>query len=142
MERLKFKYKLIDNCPNDGVEEGENGYYYRITKIEPPVEEDFKPTYWLGYFLSQREKFEEQCNHYKLCMSQGISVLKIENDAVHMAKSFKKMNAKAIYKGFLSNEMGVLQKTPTGNAESHHTFYIYKGYDELSIFEEKVWRNV
>lgn len=74
----------------------------------------------------------------KLCMSQGLSLLKDKTDAVQAAKRYKNMDAKAICIGYLDNSKGVLQKTPTNNWISHHTFYAYKDINELSLFTIEV----
>lgn len=136
--RLDFKYKLISNCPLKNINKGESGYYYRIIRNKTLKEEDFLPSYWLCFFKEQKMKLEKDNNSDELCKSQGISLLMDEVDAIGVAKRYKKMQAKAICKGYLDNKKGVLQKTPSDDWTSHHTLYVYKGIKELDFFKIEV----
>ena len=132
-----FKYELITDCPLNNKVNGESGDYYRLIRNEAPKDEDFLPNYWKDFFQVQKSEMESKKETDKLCRSQGLSLLKCKADAENTAKKFKKMNAKAICKGYLDNSKGVLQKTPP-DFTSHHTFYAYKDINELSIFEIEV----
>ena len=129
-----FKYELITDCPLDNKDNGESGNYYRIIRNETPKDEDFLPHYWQDSFKKRISNMKKN----ELCMSQGLSLLKDKADAENMAKRYKKMNAKAICKGYLDNKKGVLQKTPSNDWTSHHTFYAYKGINEPGLFKIEV----
>lgn len=129
-----FKYELIIDCPLNNKDNGKSGNYYRIIRNEIPKDEDFLPNYWLPFFKEKRSKMEKN----ELCMSQGLSLLGDKADAENIAKKFKKMNAKAICRGYLDNSKGILQKTPSDDWTSHHTFYAYKGINELDLFKIEV----
>lgn len=132
-----FKYELIADCPLGNQDNGEPGDYYRIISNEAPKDEDFLPHYWKDFFKKRKAKMQENHQEDELCMSQGLSLFKEKTDAENVAKKFKKINAKAICRGYLDNSKGVLQKTPT-DFISHHTYYAYKDINELSIFKIEV----
>jgi len=79
----KYKYDLIENCPNDKINDIQHEKYYRISKNKELTDEDFLPQYWSQ--PDRREKFEL---NGKCCEYQGLSCFATYDEAVNMSNRF------------------------------------------------------
>lgn len=142
MECPEYKYELPAECPKKmfsaGYEEGEYGLdYFRITKNNPPAEEDFVPHYFLRRKRGLRKKLEKSGKVIDLCRMAGLSVLQNQNEAIRLMKKYPQLG-RYIWKGTIKEEHGLLLRTSSKEWPSHYTFYACKGIKEKSIFNENV----
>ena len=135
----KFKYPVIDSCPDKYLKyNADSSYYYRITKNNPPENSDFLPQYMDKKFQKRRKSCEKKKDNYCLCLMCGLSLFKNEEEAKLMMKRFPNMG-RFLFKGYIKMEYGVLKASPSKEKPSHHTWYPFDGVDEKNIFKYIVW---
>lgn len=121
---LDYKNDLPLNCPDSQIKEiHDSKRFYRVTHSVPPLDDDFIPTWHLGY------------KNRPECPSKGISIFEKLEDSIAAMKQFKKLG-KYIYSGIIRYKVdGIVQLTPTDDRPSHRTWYPYQDTDEKAIFQ-------
>ncbi len=88
----RFKYPVIEGCPEKYLKENVNkdGFYFRITKNDPPENVDFIPHYinQEKFIQKKRKKCEREKNNYCLCLMCGLSLFRNEKEAILLLKRY------------------------------------------------------
>lgn len=136
----KFKYPIIEGCPDKYLRENaDESYYFRITKNNPPTEEDFIPLYVSNenYAKKRKESCEKKKDNKCLCLMCGLSLFKKKEEAKFMMNRYPRLG-RFLFRGYIKMEYGVLKASPNRDNPSHHTWYPFEGTSEMDIFIELI----
>jgi len=141
----RFKYPVIEGCPEKYLKENvdKDGFYFRITKNNPPENADFIPHYISQerVHILMKKNYEKKNDYRHLCLMCGLSLFRNEREAILLMKRYPKLG-RYLFKGYIKIEYGVLKASPNRERPSHHTWYPFEGVDEKDIFKLMIWEKV
>jgi hypothetical protein len=113
------------DCPPEAAEDAA-GAVYRITKTDPPTQEDFLSFHELGMVL-RKDTLSARCR------SRGLSVYRTLGDARHHLSVFPN-GGDYIAGGTLTSAQGQTQPTPASQRPTHTTWWCAEGIDRGERF--------
>ena len=123
-----FRYDIPEICKKSIVSDVDKVLCYRITKNEPPIEDDFLPQ----LFFSPKPRYVEG----KECDFAGISVFTDYKKIEKVLKRNKKLG-KYIYSAEIDSHMHGPLKIIDPSKPFHLNWYQYKDVDATSLFSQK-----
>lgn len=100
---------------------------FRITKANPPSQDDFKSHEELGKTTNGPQ-----------CLRLGLSLFQNLNDAEHSLQLFPKLGS-YVMQGQLGHKHGVIQVTPSNRFPTHTTWWPYEGINRLEPFHTEAF---
>jgi hypothetical protein len=117
---LAFPSDWPPDCPPEDAEHA-TGRCYRITKNDPPTEEDFQTPHEAGK-LKRRPA----------CLRCALSILRTRQDAVHQRQLFPFLG-QYVAEGELNPSYGKTKLTPA-KVPTHTTWWSYAGVNRRQLF--------
>lgn len=115
-----------EECPPDDATEVEEERVLRLVRNTPPTIEDFVPLV-----------IERPGRNFGnlLCQACGLSIYKNLEDVHRLQRRVGGHRDKPIAAGRIVPELGVVKPTPNRHADTHTTWWLYRGVDPSPLFE-------
>lgn len=122
---VKYKYDLIEGCPNISEDEISYQEYYRVSKNDDLTDEDFLPQYW-----SEPERRKAFIAKGTVCGNQGMSCFSSYKEAKNIARRYKL--GEYIYKGACLEKYATIKDIGHDKYPTHANAYMYAGFSETN----------